>query len=51
MNLNVTPVGRGRGRSTVGAGEQMLSATFEIQTYVAKTAPPPLPGATGAAGQ
>lgn len=41
MNLNVVPTGRQGLR--VRAGERILDASFEIQTYVAKTAPPPIP--------
>lgn len=46
MNLNVVP----GSRAGVAArrGEQLLRATFEIQTYVAKTAPPAVAGAAGA---
>jgi type IV pilus assembly protein PilO len=36
MNLSLTPAGRG-GRA--GANERPVSASFEIQTYVAKAAP------------
>lgn len=41
MNLSMVPSGRTR---RLGAGERLLDASFEIQTYVAKTAaPPPIP--------
>lgn len=38
MNLSLTPTGKQRPK--VGPNEQLLDAGFEIQTYVAKTAPP-----------
>lgn len=41
MNLNVVPSGRQNVRPR--GGERVLDASFEIQTYVAKTAAPPLP--------
>lgn len=44
MNLSVVPSGRQNAR--MRAGERLLDASFEIQTYVAKTAAPPLPIAT-----
>ena len=47
MNLTLSPSGRPSTKAK--ATEQMLDATFEIQTYVAKTALPPLGGATGGA--
>lgn len=46
MNLSLTPSGRSTGR--LRPGELLLDATFEIQTYVAKTA---LPAASGGPGQ
>jgi type IV pilus assembly protein PilO len=39
MNLSMVPSGRTR---RLGAGERLLDASFEIQTYVAKTAAPPM---------
>lgn len=39
MNLSLTPTNRQTMANR--PGEQMLDANFEIQTYVAKTAPPP----------
>lgn len=43
MNLQVTPTQRQAQLLQVRKGESALDATFEIQTYVAKTAAPPLP--------
>jgi type IV pilus assembly protein PilO len=40
MNLSMAPTSRQNAR--VRAGERLLDASFEIQTYVAKTAPPPV---------
>ena len=40
MNLSIAPTSRQNVR--VRAGERVLDASFEIQTYVAKTAPPPV---------
>jgi Tfp pilus assembly protein PilO len=48
MNLSVFPSGRPNQRAR--AGERLLDASFEIQTYVAKTAAPAVPGA-GSQGQ
>jgi type IV pilus assembly protein PilO len=45
MNLNVVPSGRANLR--VRSGERLLDASFEIQTYVAKTAPPAPPTGAG----
>jgi type IV pilus assembly protein PilO len=39
MNLTMVPSGRTR---RLGSGERLLDASFEIQTYVAKTAAPPM---------
>lgn len=44
MNLNVVPSAR-QGAQT-RPGERLLDASFEIQTYVAKTAPPAVSPAT-----
>jgi type IV pilus assembly protein PilO len=40
MNLSIAPTSRQNVR--IHAGERVLDASFEIQTYVAKTAPPPV---------
>jgi Tfp pilus assembly protein PilO len=48
MNLSVFPSGRPNQRAR--AGERLLDASFEIQTYVAKTAAPGQPAA-GSQGQ
>jgi type IV pilus assembly protein PilO len=52
MNLNVLPSGRDAKTYRVRPSEALLDATFEIQTYVAKTAAPvigpaPAPAANG----
>ena len=41
MNVSVLPTTRDLRAKTIRPGESLLDATFEIQTYVAKTAPPP----------
>jgi type IV pilus assembly protein PilO len=45
MNLSLLPTGRDTKTMRVRPNEQMLDASFEIQTYVAKTAPPASPAA------
>ena len=45
MNLQLLPSGRDAKTMSVRPKEQLLDASFEIQTYVAKTAPPVAPAA------
>ncbi len=40
MNVNLTPAPAGSSRLRVAAGEQILNATFDIQTYVVRSATP-----------
>lgn len=51
MNVSLLPTARDLKTQRVRPGEALLDASFEIQTYVAKTAPPPLPAATTTKGR
>jgi type IV pilus assembly protein PilO len=46
MNVNLIVTG-GKGERRPRSGESLLDARFEIQTYVAHGAPPPMPGGSG----
>jgi Tfp pilus assembly protein PilO len=48
MNLALSPSGKAQ---KVAPNSQLLAASFEIQTYVAKTAPPSAAGTAGSRGQ
>lgn len=51
MNLSLLPTGRDIRTQRVRPGESLLDASFEIQTFVAKTSPPAPPAGTANRGQ